>query len=215
MIKAFSTPNIVYSRFDLQGSPRIIPAENGIYFWWIKNLPEIVPLEGCIQFGEYFLVYSGISPDKKGKPNSKSTLRTRLKTHYFGNAEGSTLRRTLGILLAEQSNFPLRRVGSGKRMTFTHLGEQWLDQWMGDNTRVSWLLDPEPWVIEENVINTVSLPLNLKGNDHTFKSTLSTLRKEAIAQARIAEIANELGMQRTKRSELSGVLKRETYVRVL
>ena len=32
MIKAFSTPNIVYSRFDLQGSPRIIPAENGIYF---------------------------------------------------------------------------------------------------------------------------------------------------------------------------------------
>ena len=112
MIHSCSFPNILYSRFDLQESSKLIPTENGIYFWWIKNLPEIVPLEDCIQIKEYYLVYSGISPDKKGKPNSKSTLRTRLRTHYFGNAEGSTLRRTLGILLAQQSGFALRRVGS-------------------------------------------------------------------------------------------------------
>ena len=159
MIHYCSLPNILYSRFDLQESPKLIPTENGIYFWWIKNLPEIVPLEDCIQIKEYYLVYSGISPDKKGKPNSKSTLRTRLRTHYFGNAEGSTLRRTLGILLAQQSGFPLRRVGSGKRMTFTHLGEQWLDHWMEENTRISWILDPEPWVLEENMFKSVSLPL--------------------------------------------------------
>lgn len=200
MINSFLTPHIVYSRSNLQESPKLIPTENGIYFWWIKNLPDIVPLEGCIQFGEYYLVYSGISPDKKGKPNSKSTLKTRLRTHYFGNAEGSTLRRTLGILLAQQSGFPLRRVGSGKRMTFTHLGEQWLDQWMSENTRISWLLDSEPWVVEENVLHTVALPLNLKGNEHAFKSTLSILRKEAISQARSLEIASELGMHRTNRS---------------
>ena len=162
MIHSCSLPNILYSRFDLQESSKLIPTENGIYFWWIKNLPEIVPLEDCIQIKEYYLVYSGISPDKKGKPNSKSTLRTRLRTHYFGNAEGSTLRRTLGILLAQQSGFPLRRVGSGKRMTFTHLGEQWLDHWMEENTRISWILDPEPWVLEENMFKSVSLPLNLK-----------------------------------------------------
>lgn len=162
-------------------------------------MPEIVPLEDCIQFKEYYLVYSGISPDKKGKPNSKSTLRTRLRTHYFGNAEGSTLRRTLGILLAQQSGFPLRRVGSGKRMTFTHLGEQWLDHWMEENTRISWILDPEPWVLEENMFKSVSLPLNLKGNEHVFKNTLSTLRKEAIHQARMLEIVNELGLKRTKK----------------
>lgn len=113
-------------------------------------------------------MYSGISPDKKGKPNSKSTLRTRLRTHYFGNAEGSTLRRTLGILLAHQSGFPLRRVGSGKRKTFTHLGEQWLDHWMEENTHISWILDPEPWVLEENMFKSVSLPLNLKGNVHVL-----------------------------------------------
>lgn len=200
MIHSCSLLKIFYSRFDLQESPKLIPTENGIYFWWIKNLPEIVPLEDCIQFKEYYLVYSGISPDKKGKPNSKSTLRTRLRTHYFGNAEGSTLRRTLGILLAQQSGFALRRVGSGKRMTFTHLGEQWLDHWMDENTRISWILDPEPWVLEENMFKSVSLPLNLKGNEHVFKNTLSTLRKEAIRQARMLEIVNELGLKRTKKS---------------
>ena len=200
MIHSFSLPNILYSRFDLQESPKLIPTENGIYFWWIKNLPEIVPVQDCLKLGEYYLVYSGISPDKRGKPNSKSTLRTRIRTHYFGNAEGSTLRRTLGILLAQQSGFPLRRVGSGKRMTFTHLGEQWLDHWMEENTRISWILDPEPWVLEENMFKSVSLPLNLKGNEHVFKNTLSTLRKEAIDQARMLEIVNELGLKRTKNS---------------
>ena len=199
MLDSIFSPAIVYSRLDLQETPRIIPAENGIYFWWIKSLPDIVPLDDCVKFGEYYLVYSGISPDKKGKPNSKSTLRTRLRTHYFGNAEGSTLRRTLGILLAQQSGFPLRRVGSGKRMTFTHLGEQWLDHWMEENTRISWILDPEPWVLEENMFKSVSLPLNLKGNEHVFKNTLSTLRKEAIHQARMLKIVNELGLKRTKK----------------
>lgn len=198
MLDSILFPTCVYSRLDLQEDPSIIPAENGIYFWWIKNLPDIVPLDNCVKYGEYHLVYSGISPDKKGKPNSKSTLRTRIRTHYFGNAEGSTLRRTLGILLAEQSGFPLRRVGSGNRMTFTHLGEQWLDEWMEKNTRVSWILDPEPWVIEVNTFKTVLLPLNLKGNKHSFKSTLSNFRKGAIQQARVLEIATELGLKRKK-----------------
>lgn len=72
-----------------------------------------VPTEGCITQNGYTLLYVGISPDKKGKPNSRANLRQRIKTHYSGNAEGSTLRRTLGVLLATEQ-FPLRRVGSGK-----------------------------------------------------------------------------------------------------
>ena len=69
---------------------------------------------------------------------------------------------------------------------------------MEENTRISWILDPEPWVLEENMFKSVSLPLNLKGNEHVFKNTLSTLRKEAIHQARMLEIANESGLKRTK-----------------
>ncbi|WP_409243755.1 GIY-YIG nuclease family protein, partial [Enterobacter cloacae] len=66
-----------------------------------------------------------LSHDQRGKPNSRSNLKKRIKTHYSGNAAGSTLRRTLGVLLSCSSGFPLRRVGSGSRMTFTHPGEQW------------------------------------------------------------------------------------------
>jgi hypothetical protein len=42
----------------------------------------------------------GIAPDKINKPNSRAALLKRIRQHYAGNSEGSTLRRTLGVLLA-------------------------------------------------------------------------------------------------------------------
>ena len=45
-------------------------------------------------------------------------MRERIRYHYQGNAEGSTLRLTLGCLLSEELDIELQRVGSGKRMTF-------------------------------------------------------------------------------------------------
>jgi hypothetical protein len=42
---------------------------------------------------------------------------------HGGNAEGSTLRLSSGCILAEQLGIQLRRVGSGKRLTFG-TGEQ-------------------------------------------------------------------------------------------
>lgn len=68
------------------------------------------------------------------RPNRTSTqnLRKRVRYHYRGNAAGSTLRLTLGCLLGME----LRRVGSGKRMTFGKAGETALSQWMAENTRV-------------------------------------------------------------------------------
>ena len=84
------------------------------------------------------------------------------------------MRLTLGVLLEKNSNFQLRRVGSGKRMTFTHLGEQWLDEWMSDNAFVCWVENNKPWEIEKRIFNTVSLPLNIQDNDHhQFSKTLS------------------------------------------
>ena len=74
------------------------------------------------------LLYIGIAPDKASKPNSRQSLLHRIRYHYQGNAEGSTLRRTLGVLLEEKSGFPLRRVGSGERITLTHAGERYLQR---------------------------------------------------------------------------------------
>lgn len=189
-------PDKTYSRTEVMSRPTPVPAINGVYFWWFKEIPPGVPTEGCLTHEGYTLLYVGISPDKKGKPNSRANLKTRIKTHYSGNAEGSTLRRTLGVLLATESNYPLRRVGSGKRTTFTHPGEQWLDQWMEKNARVSWVADEEPWVLEEELISRISLPLNIQGNSHAFKPILSAMRSKAMAEAKIMEIANEAGFNR-------------------
>lgn len=78
----------------------------------------------------------GISPKRpptNGRPPSRENLQSRIRYHFRGNAEGSTLRLTLGCLLGLE----LRRVGSGKRLTFA-AGEARLTQWLADNARVCW-----------------------------------------------------------------------------
>ncbi len=90
--------------------PTPVPAVNGVYFWWFKEIPPGVPAEGCITCDGYTLLYVGISPDHRGKPSSLSNMRKRIKMHYSGNAASSTPRRALGVLLSCLSCFPLRRV---------------------------------------------------------------------------------------------------------
>lgn len=172
-------PKKIYSRTEVMSRPTPVPAVNGVYFWWFKEIPPGAPTKGCITAEGYTLLYVGISPDKRGKPNSRSNLRKRLKTHYSGNAAGSTLRRTLGVLLSGVSCFPLRRVGSGSRMTFTHPGEQWLDLWMEQNAKVHWIPIAAPWVVKDKLIASIPLPLNIQGNAHSFKPTLSGMRTQA------------------------------------
>ncbi|WP_436907483.1 GIY-YIG nuclease family protein [Enterobacter kobei] len=189
-------PEKIYSRTEVMSKPSPVPPINGVYFWWFKEIPPGVPTEGCITSDGYTLLYVGISPDQRGKPKSRSNLRKRIKTHYSGNAAGSTLRRTLGVLLSGLSGFPLRRVSSGSRMTFTHLGEQWLDVWMEKNAKVHWLPVEAPWELEDTLISSLSLPLNIHGNAHGFKMTLSGMRCQAVADARLMEIADERGFKR-------------------
>lgn len=189
-------PERTYSRTEVMSKPTPVPAVNGVYFWWFKEIPPGVPAEGCITCDGYTLLYVGISPDRRGKPNSRSNLRKRIKTHYSGNAAGSTLRRTLGVLLSGISCFPLRRVGSGSRMTFTHPGEQWLDAWMEKNAKVHWIPVEAPWELEDMLIASIPLPLNIQGNGHDFKITLSGMRSQAAAEARLMNIADERGFRR-------------------
>ncbi|WP_230011590.1 GIY-YIG nuclease family protein [Citrobacter koseri] len=93
-------PEKTYIRTEVMRKPTPVPAVNGVYFWWFKEIPPNVPTEGYITYDGYTLLYVGISPDQRGKPNSRSNLRKRIKTHYSGNAAGSTLKRTLGMLLS-------------------------------------------------------------------------------------------------------------------
>jgi hypothetical protein len=147
--------------------------------------------KGCLKRGELTLLYTGISPKRpptNGRPPSRQTLRHRIRYHFRGNAEGSTLRKTLGVLLAEALGIELRRVGSGKRMTFG-VGEPLLSEWMADNALVAWVVDPEPWLLEARLIADLDVPLNLDGNrHHRFHPELTAARAQAVARARALPI---------------------------
>jgi hypothetical protein len=116
---------------------------------------------------------------------SRQNLRKRLRQHYARTAEASTLRRTLGCLLADELGLQLRRVGStGRRTTFVG-GEQLLSAWMAENAFVSWLVREQPWDLEETLIHQLDLPLNLMGNScNRFHRTLTQARARWLEQAR-------------------------------
>ncbi len=185
----------MFTRSDVLAKPCPIPAVRGVYAWYFNEIPTDVLTGGCLTKDGHTLLYVGISPKND---SSSENLRKRVSYHFRGNAEGSTLRLTLGALLASKSDFPLRRVGTGNRMTFTHLGEQWLDQWMAENARVCWVEHPEPWVLEDELLKSLSLPLNLQGNaPHPFNERLGNIRRAAKAAAREMAIASEGNQQRT------------------
>ncbi len=134
------------------------------------------------------MLYTGISPTRpptNGKPPSSQSLYHRIRYHYSGNAEGSTLRKTLGVLLSGELGIELRRVGSGKRRTFGTTGEAALSRWMAENALVSWVEHDEPWQLEEDFIASLDVPLNLQGNPHNgFYGELKRLRADAEQNAR-------------------------------
>ena len=56
---------------------------------------------------------------------------------------------------------------------------------MHDNALVSWIVDPELWIVEAFVIRDLDVPLNLDGNSRNqFHSELAAARANAVANAR-------------------------------
>ncbi len=188
------SPTRLWSRAEVLSRPSPVPNEPGVYGWYFRSLPGDVPTDECITFADATLLYVGISPKappKNGRPPSRQSLRRRIRYHFRGNAYGSTLRLTLGVLLSSALGIELRRVGStGSRLTFTKTGEQRLSEWMGEHAGVTWVAHPEPWLLESETIDRLSLPLNLSQNSrHPFYATLSQLRRKARERARSGPIA--------------------------
>lgn len=181
-------PSRIWSRAEvLNQKPCPIPAESGVYAWWFKQFPPIITIQDCHQHNDCTLLYVGIAPSR---PNSSNNLRKRIKQHYCGNAYGSTLRLSLGCLLAKELGIELRRVGSGRRMTFA-AGETTLSNWIEQNAFVTWTQHPEPWILEDELIWQLSLPLNLRGNEaHPFHPKLTAIRSQAKARAKELPILN-------------------------
>jgi hypothetical protein len=179
----------LYSREEALASPSPVAVAGGVYGWWFNVPPAVMDTSGCHERDGYRLLYIGISPTRppmNGRPPSKSGLRRRIQTHCAGNAEGSTLRKTLGCLLSEELGIELRRVGSGNRRTFVR-GEQALSAWIEEHARVGFVLHHRPWELEDHLIASVDLPLNLQGNSRNrFHSEVSAARSRCVARANAA-----------------------------
>ena len=178
-----------YTREEVFAEADPVPAAAGAHGWWFREIPGDIDVSRCVQRDGWTLLYVGISPGPPradGKPQTPQDLRKRIRYHFgAGNAsaDGSTLRKSLGVLLGGQLGLALRRVGSGKRQTFAG-GEALLTRWMAENAAVSWVLHPEPWYLEAKLISALDLPLNIQHNEHNpFAPTLKKLRKDAAVKA--------------------------------
>lgn len=170
-------PPRMYSRSEVLSRPTPVPHRPGVYGWYFRIIPDSIDASRCNEVNGMRLMYVGIAPHRA--TGSKASLRSRLRSHYRGNAESSTLRLTLGCLLGLE----LRRVGGGTVMTFG-AAEQDLSGWMADNAFVAWVEDPEPWLLESVLIDTFDLPLNLDQNEkHVSHASLGQLRRDARRRA--------------------------------
>jgi Methyltransferase domain len=180
-------PTRLWTRDEVLTRPSPVPRAPGVYAWYFRNVPVIVPTADGLRVGEFTLLYVGISPSApptNGKPPSRQTLSSRVRYHMRGNAEGSTLRLSLGCLLAEELGIELQQVGSGTRLTFA-AGEQQLSEWLEQNARVVWHECAEPWLLEHELIASLTLPLNLDLNWRSvFFRALSEMRRLAKVRAR-------------------------------
>lgn len=196
-VDCFVAPVRVFSRQDVLARPAPVPASPGVYGWWFRRWPSQITGDRCRHHQGLALLYAGISPDRpprNGRAASKQNLAGRIRYHYTGNAEGSTLRKTLGCLLADELGIQLRRVGSGNRMTFGG-GERALSAWMAQNAFVSWVVREAPWELEDDLIPALDLPLNLKGNQRNpFHPVLSEIRRRCAAQARTLPVLANPGI---------------------
>jgi hypothetical protein len=117
-------PDRLWSRKEVLSGGCPLPREPGIYAWYFRNVPG-VPIAGCVAHGELALLYAGIAPKAPPanfRPPSRQRLFHRIRYRFQDNAEGSTLRLTLGCLLSQQLSLSLRsslRLGVAVRPSCT------------------------------------------------------------------------------------------------
>lgn len=189
------------TRAQVLARPTPVPSAPGVYGWYFDVVPGAIDTTGCQRVGDFWLLYVGISPKAppaNGRAPSRSTLRHRLRTHYAGNAAGSTLRKTLGCLLADEIGVSLRRVGSGARYTFGNHGEQLLDAWMDEHARVAWHEAAQPWLLERQLLDSgLPLPLNVRDNPCVVHTQhLKSVRADAMRSADLMPILTDNGGRR-------------------
>jgi hypothetical protein len=121
-------PARLWSRTEALASPSPVPREPGVYAWYFRDIPPDIPPDvptaDCHRCGDLPLLYIGIvpkAPPRSGARSSSHRLSDRVRYHYRGNPEGSTLRLTLGGLLSKTFSIVTKAVLIG---TMSTLGDR-------------------------------------------------------------------------------------------
>lgn len=177
ILAILKNPNRLYSCFEILKNPSFVPKKQGVYGWYFKNIPEKIPICNCIKVDGLKLLYIGIAGLSRDR--NLRTLYDRIVDCHLGvkgRAEESTLRFSMGVLLTQQLNIQLQLKGESK--TFGDIGEKKLTEWFADNASVTWIACRNPEGIEKDIIQQISLPLNLMYNTrHCFCKPLKKMRK--------------------------------------
>lgn len=170
--------------FTHPGDIDVVPAQPGIYGWWIRSGSLEIPVANYQQQDGFELIYVGISPRKPSAAGrlSKGNIRRRLNQHVNGNASQSTLRRSLGVLLMEALDMTLIL----RKGRYLWDKEAHLTDWMHDNARIGYVVDDAPWLVEDELLAQAVLALNIQGRGNDpFAKTLAARRRAARAVARL------------------------------
>jgi hypothetical protein len=97
LLEPLVSPERLWRRAELLARPGPTIPKAGFYAWYFQGIPRIVPHEECNAVDGCTLLYLGIAPSSEA---SRATLRGRMRTHLKGNVSGSTLRLSLGCILA-------------------------------------------------------------------------------------------------------------------
>ncbi len=136
-----------------------IPKEGGIYAWYFKEVPPLMPDVGCTARDGKGLFYIGQTDD----------LNRRIKEHYEGTVGQSTLRLSLGVLFEDQMK-ATGIIGLNR--------EGLLTKWMKENAFVCWIGHKDHAIIEKDVIGKGWLPLNINHSLHPFSQELKAMRNQ-------------------------------------
>jgi hypothetical protein len=162
-------PDRILSADEVLGFHCPIPRVRGVYSWYFRTLPPLIQPGECVRYQDgYYLLYVGISPRKPSKATGKGsgqTIRDRIRNHYKGNVDASTLRYTLASLLRGDLNLVFGQYNGQARYTIGP-GEKVLSLWMAKNAFVTWMQHDQPWEVEDILIRDLDLPLNIQGNSH-------------------------------------------------
>lgn len=125
---------------ELADAIESLPSASGLYAWWAR--PGTLPaFQGHLNSDDpsWQLVYLGLA----------TRLRQRILSNHLKRSGSSTLRRVLAGLLLDDQGYRTRWTD---RVILVDEDESRLTQWMHEHLRLTWVVVPDPKVLEAGVI---------------------------------------------------------------